>query len=50
MGQKVRRALTEAGIAHYWIVHPAARGSIRERSRYIAHVRRQLRRLPEGPF
>lgn len=38
MGQLVSRALTEHGITHLLIVHPAARGAIRKKERYVAHV------------
>ena len=46
MGQKVTKRLTMAGIDHVTIVHPAARGRIRNKSRYAEHVRKQL--LPSG--
>lgn len=39
MGQLVSRALSEHGIPHLLIVHPAARGAIRKKERYTAHVR-----------
>jgi hypothetical protein len=39
MGQVVQRALTEAGVTHFPMVHPAARGRIRKKERYAAHVR-----------
>ncbi len=42
MGQKVARALTEAGIEHYRIVHPAARGKIRHKAAYAAHIKETL--------
>lgn len=38
MGRLVQTALTDAGIPHTPMVHPAARGRIRKRERYIAHV------------
>ena len=38
MGQKVHAALEERGIKHLTIVHPAARGSIRLKKNYAAHV------------
>lgn len=38
MGQLVSRALTAHGITHLLIVHPAARGAIRRKDRYAAHV------------
>lgn len=46
MGQLVSRALTEQGITHLLIVHPAARGAIRKKERYTAHVGSVLS-LPE---
>lgn len=39
MGQLVSRALSEQSIPHLLIVHPAARGAIRKKERYTAHVR-----------
>jgi hypothetical protein len=38
LGQKVQKALTAEGIEHIPLVHPAARGKIRLRANYIAHV------------
>ena len=38
MGQFVSRALAEHGVTHLLIVHPAARGAIRKKERYAAHV------------
>ena len=38
MGQLVSRALKQHGILHLLIVHPAARGAIRKKARYTAHV------------
>jgi len=38
LGKKVQRALSAEGIHHVPLIHPAARGSIRLRERYIAHV------------
>lgn len=38
MGQLVSRALAQAGIQHLTIVHPAARGLIRRKDRYSAHL------------
>lgn len=38
MGQLVSRALTQHGITHLLMVHPAARGAIRRKDRYTAHV------------
>lgn len=42
LGQRVSRELVRRGIEHIAIVHPAARGRIRKRPRYIAHVRKSL--------
>lgn len=38
LGQKVARGLALRGLVHTVITHPAARGKIRKRERYIAHV------------
>lgn len=38
MGQIVSAELKRRGITHLLIVHPAARGSIRRKDRYAAHV------------
>ena len=38
MGQLVSRALTRHGITHLLLIHPAARGAIRKKERYAAHV------------
>lgn len=38
LGRVVARALTAAHILHVALVHPAARGPIRGRARYQAHV------------
>ncbi|MFZ2202302.1 MAG: hypothetical protein WAV56_02785, partial [Microgenomates group bacterium] len=42
MGRLVQNGLDEEGIDHLKIVHPAARGKIRKKSRYKAHVRKVL--------
>lgn len=42
LGQRVSKLLTERGIEHVALVHPAARGRIRKRSRYIKHVADKL--------
>jgi hypothetical protein len=42
MGQKVSRELSALGIEHATIVHPAARGKIRAKHLYAAHVREIL--------
>jgi 2-methylaconitate cis-trans-isomerase PrpF len=39
MGQKVCRFLTAMHIEHVALVHPAARGAIRKKGVYAAHVR-----------
>lgn len=44
LGQLVSRALTQHGIAHRQMVHPAARGAIRKKERYTAHVAAILNR------
>lgn len=38
MGQLVSKELTRRGITHLLIVHPAARGAIRKKERYTAHL------------
>jgi len=45
MGAKVQRELRRCGIPHYALVHPAARGAIRKKHRYAAHVRGVLGRI-----
>lgn len=42
MGQKVSRALHKLGLPHRIITHPAARGRIRAKERYAAHIREAL--------
>jgi hypothetical protein len=42
MGGKVCRVLADEGISHVAIVHPAARGTIRRKDTYIAHVAEAL--------
>jgi len=42
MGQKVQKALEKEGIEHIKLIHPAARGKIRKKERYLRHVREQL--------
>lgn len=46
MGQIVSKALTRHGITHLLIVHPAARGAIRKKERYTAHVKGVLLGAP----
>lgn len=38
MGQKVHAELSKWAILHWEIVHPAARGAIRDKHRYAEHV------------
>jgi hypothetical protein len=38
LGQKVSRALSKHRVTHLRLIHPAARGAIRKKSRYLAHV------------
>lgn len=38
MGRKVQQALEERNIPHLKLTHPAARGKIRKKERYIAHL------------
>lgn len=45
LGGRVSRQLTKLGIKHVALVHPAARGSIRKRERYVAHVTERLAHL-----
>jgi hypothetical protein len=42
LGKKVQRALDAHGIPHLKLIHPAARGGIRKRERYHAHVAQVL--------
>jgi hypothetical protein len=42
LGKKVSKVLTDAGIPHVAITHPAARGKIRKRETYVEHVRERL--------
>ena len=42
MGRKVQAEMVKHDIPHVFIVHPAARGKIRLRENYQAHVRQQL--------
>lgn len=44
LGKKVQEALAAEGISHLPAVHPAARGAIRLRANYIAHIRQVLGR------
>lgn len=42
MGKKAEKVLTRYGIPCIMIIHPAARGRIRKKERYIAHVKEKL--------
>lgn len=42
LGKRVSTELTKRGIDHVALVHPAARGRIRKRERYHAHVADKL--------
>jgi hypothetical protein len=42
LGAKVSGELAKRGIVHVALVHPAARGKIRKRERYHAHVAEKL--------
>jgi hypothetical protein len=42
MGQKAAKELSRMQVEHISIVHPAARGKIRKRARYVAHVKSAL--------
>lgn len=42
LGRRVSDELTKLGIDHVALVHPAARGKIRKRARYVAHVKERL--------
>lgn len=44
LGQRVSVELQNLDIDHVALVHPAARGRIRKRERYVAHVREKLGR------
>ena len=45
MGAKVQKALRAEGINFIPIIHPAARGAIRKKERYIEHIRDALDQL-----
>jgi hypothetical protein len=42
LGKRVSEELARRGVDHVALVHPAARGAIRKRERYIAHVAEKL--------
>lgn len=46
MGRLVQRELERRSIPHRPMVHPAARGRIRKRERYVEHVREVLEQDP----
>ena len=48
LGQIVHRALERTGVAHRRLIHPAARGAIRARAAYQAHVALVLGQGPEA--
>ena len=43
LGSKVHVGLLARGVEHIHLIHPAARGAIRKRERYIAHVSAMLK-------
>ena len=45
MGRKVQKVLTQNKIKHLQLVHPAARGLIRKKERYIQHVKEVLKEI-----
>ncbi len=47
LGRLVHRALERAGVSHRQLIHPAARGAIRARAAYQAHVASVLGRTQE---
>lgn len=42
LGKRVSKELAKRGVTHVALVHPAARGKIRKRARYVAHVAERL--------
>jgi len=48
LGRIVQRALERAGVAHRRLIHPAARGAIRARATYQAHVATVLGRARDA--
>ena len=42
LGRMVSREMDKVGLTHIRLVHPAARGKIRKKGRYILHVKRTL--------
>ena len=49
LGSRVSRQLTKLKIKHVALVHPAARGLIRKRERYHAHVKERLTPIKVSP-
>jgi hypothetical protein len=47
LGKRVSHELAKRGIVHVALVHPAARGAIRKRERYHAHVAEKLGALKD---
>lgn len=45
LGKRVSAELAKRGVDHVALVHPAARGRIRKRERYVAHVRERLSKV-----
>ena len=48
LGRLVQRELERTGVSHRALIHPAARGAIRRRDAYRAHVRCVLGRRHQG--
>lgn len=48
LGRLVHRALDRAGVDHRQLIHPAARGAIRARAAYQAHVASVLGRVQDS--
>ena len=49
LGNKVSQAMEKCFLPHVKMVHPAARGSIRRRERYHAHVKEVLNAIAAMP-
>ena len=45
MGRKVQKALKKAGLNHWEMIHPAARGKIRAKENYAAHVKDVMKQV-----
>ena len=50
MGYKVQSAMHRAGIAYTPMIHPAARGLIRKKARYEAHVAYTMMQIQKGVY